>query len=126
MSRKHIGILFAGIIALFCALSIAHAQTDAPAPIAGITADSLVQWLTPILVPLVLAGFKKVAPSLPTWIIPVLAPVLGVLIEFINGFISNNSSNFLLAAGLGLAGVGLRELKEAVKPAPNGGWPTTE
>lgn len=89
----------------------------------GITADAIVQWLTPILVPLLLAGFKRVQPSIPSWVIPMLAPVLGVVIDLVNSLITSHASNLWVAAGLGLAGVGLREMKEAVKPAPNGGWP---
>ena len=49
--------------------------------------------------------------------------VLGFLIGFINNLVAAHSSNLWLAAGLGLLGVAVRELKEAAIPAPNGGWP---
>lgn len=98
------------------------AADDAPAAPQALP-DQIVAWLTPILVPLVLAGVKKVGPKLPSWIIPLLAPVLGLLIGFINNLVTSNSGNLWLAAGLGLLGIAVREVKEAVAPAKNGGWP---
>lgn len=86
-------------------------------------ADKVVAFLTPILVPLVLAAVKKFAPSLPGWALPLAAPVLGFLIGLINNLVASHSTNLWLAAGLGLLGVAVREVKEAVVPAPNGGWP---
>lgn len=86
-------------------------------------ADKIVAFLTPILVPLVLAAAKKFAPSLPGWALPLAAPVLGFLIGLINNLVAAHSTNLWLAAGLGLLGVAVREVKEAVVPAPNGGWP---
>ena len=105
---------------------VAFAQEASPA--AGqlaINADSIVQWLTPLLVPLLLAGVKKFAPEMPKWVLPICAPVLGFLIGVINNLMSAHADNLWLAAGLGLLGVAVREVKEAIKPAPNGGWPVT-
>jgi hypothetical protein len=86
-------------------------------------ADSILTWLTPVIVPIVLLGVKKILPRIPSGLIPILAPVLGILIDLVNTYGLNHSSNLMIAAVAGLAGVGLREVKEAVKPAPNGGWP---
>ncbi len=94
-------------------------------PTGNPTADTLLTWLTPIVVPIVLLGVKKVAPRIPGGVIPVLAPILGVLIDIVNHYGLGHASNLWIAAAAGLAGVGLREVKEAVKPAPNGGWPKT-
>lgn len=86
--------------------------------------DQIVSLLTPVIVPLVLAGVKKVLPSLPSWIIPVLSPFFGVGLEWLHTLATTYHGNFLAAAALGLAGVGLREIKEGIAPAPNGGWGT--
>ena len=124
--KSYLRLLLVGLCALCASVVSLHAQDSAPvAASAGISADQIVQWLTPVLVPLLLAGFKKVMPSMPSWVIPLLAPVLGVVIELINGLVTSHGSNLWVAAALGLAGVGLREVKEAIKPAPNGGWPVT-
>ncbi len=83
---------------------------------APITADSLVQWLTPVLVPLIITGIKKWKPGMPTWLIPMLAPVLGALIDILNGLIIDGHHNILVGALLGLAGVGVREIKTNLIP----------
>lgn len=110
---------------LFVTVSFAQApETAAPAAsVAGITADQIVQWLTPLLVPLILAGVKQVGPKLPTWVIPLAAPVLGVVLDFLNSLLTSHASNFWYGAALGLLGVAVREVKEAIVPAKNGGWP---
>lgn len=97
----------------------------APAQASGLTPAAVIQWLTPAVVPLLLAGVKQVMPKLPTWTIPLLAPVLGILLDVVNSMATSHQSNFLAAAALGLAGVGIREVKDTLKPAPNGGWPSS-
>lgn len=87
--------------------------------------DQIASWLTPLIVPAVLALVKKGLPKLPSWIIPLLAPVLGLVIGVIDNVVAGHGTNLWLAAGLGLLGVAVREVKEAVSPAPNGGWPVT-
>ncbi len=126
--KTNIRLLLAAVFGLLLA-NLCLAQDAAPvAPAPGqlaINADSIVQWLTPLIVPLLLAGVKKFAPELPTWVLPIIAPVLGFLIGLINNLISAHADNLWMAAGLGLLGVAVREVKEAIKPAPNGGWPVT-
>lgn len=112
------------ILLLLALFPVALFASDA-ASTGNVTADNIVSWLTPILVPLVLAGLKKISPSIPSWVIPIAAPVLGVLIDLANSYATGHSSNLLVAAGLGLAGVGLREIKDQIKPAANGGWSPT-
>lgn len=109
---------------LFLFLLIPSALFAAEAVSTGnATADSILTWITPVVVPLVLTGVKRVLPKLPSFMIPILAPVLGVAIDFVNTFALGHSSNLALAAVAGLAGVGLREVKENLKPSTNGGWP---
>lgn len=101
-----------------------------PAPAAaptvlGVSAQNLISMGTAILVPIILLGVKKLLPNIPGWVIPILAPMLGMLTDLVNTLATGHQSNVLLAALLGLAGVGLREVKDQIKPAVNGGWPTT-
>lgn len=108
----------------------AHAQAVA-APAGSnpaIAADSslpttLIAWLTPVVVPLVLLGAKKLIPKLPGRALPLIAPVLGWLLGVIDNLAGAEQSNLWVAAGLGLLGVAVREVKESVAPAVNGGWP---
>lgn len=80
-------------------------------------ADSILTWLTPLVVPLIIAAKKKFFPSIPSWLLPILAPLLGVLLDVINTYALGHQSNVLLAALLGLAGVGVREVKDQLVPA---------
>lgn len=107
---------------------IAAAVTELAVPAASVaTSESLgpaiVTWLTPLVVPLVIIAVKRFGPRLPSWVPPVLAPLLGIAIDQINAMMSTHTPNPLIAALLGLAGVGVRELKDQIAPAPNGGWP---
>lgn len=120
------GWLLAGLFLILCSLARAADTTAAPlepAAMPDTAAGKLVAFLTPILVPLALAGVKQIAPKLPSWSLPLLAPVLGFLIGVINNVVVAHSTNLWLAAGLGLLGVAVREVKDTLKPAPNGGWP---
>lgn len=114
------------LVFAFLILGLVSARAaDAGAPSTGNpTADSILTWLTPLIVPVVLLGVKKITPSIPSGLIPILAPVIGVIIDLVNHFALGHASNLLVAAGAGLIGVGLREVKEAIVPAVNGGWPT--
>lgn len=86
------------------------------------TADQIIQFATPVIVPLILAGVKSVLPKLPSWTIPILAPVLGIAVDIVNSAATSHASNLWAAAALGLAGVGIREVKDQIAPAANGGW----
>ena len=112
---KHIIRLF---LFLFVTLGVALAA-DAVVVTAsnGITASNLVLWLTPVIVPLVIALAKSWAPQIPSWALPLIAPVLGVVIDVINSYASGQANNLVVAALLGLAGVGVREIKDQLTPA---------
>lgn len=86
---------------------------------APITADSLIQWLTPIIVPLIITYVRKMAPRIPTWMLPAMAPVLGALIDLINSLIVGGNHSMIVGALLGLAGVGVREIKTNLVPPKN-------
>ncbi len=122
---KNLPLVLSALAFLFLPI-FAFAQ-DAAAAAAdstgNLTADNLIQWVTPILVPLLIAGVKKLLPSIPSMFLPLIAPVLGVLLGLIQQVASGHAQNLWVAAGLGLLGVAVREVKEALKPAANGGWP---
>lgn len=108
-----VALFFAGLTALLAETAV----TIPAAASTGISPDSIVQWLTPIIVPLVIAGLKKVLPAIPSALLPIIAPILGVVIDLVNNLATAHQTNFLVAAALGLAGVGLREVKDQIVPA---------
>lgn len=81
--------------------------------------------LIPVLTPLIIAGVKLLVPKIPGAWLPVLAPVLGLVLDLISHFTTGSNLNVWLAAGLGLAGVGVREAVDQVSkagaPKPAGG-----
>ena len=79
--------------------------------------SQLITYLTPMLVPLVLAGAKKAIASLPSWLIPILAPILGAVLDVLNAQLTGFSGGGMLGAILGAAGVGLREIIDQIKKA---------
>lgn len=78
----------------------------------------IVSLLTPVVVPLVIAGFKLISAKIPTWVFPVLAPILGALVGVISNAALQANGNLYVAAALGLAGVGVREIIDQLKPEP--------
>jgi hypothetical protein len=112
---KHIIRLF---VFLFVTLGVALAADAVvvTADTGGITASNLVLWLTPVIVPLVIALVKKFQPQIPSWVLPLAAPVLGVVIDVINSYALGQANNLIVAALLGLAGVGVREIKDQLTP----------
>lgn len=127
--NRHIKLMLMVFLTIFSALVLCAQDTapvDAQPEQGGLSAASLVQWLTPILVPLLLTGVKKLLPKLPSFLIPLLAPIVGVLIGLLDQVALGNTGNIWISAALGLAGVGLREIKDQALPSPNGGWPETK
>lgn len=81
-------------------------------------AQTIVTIVTPIIVPLIIAGVKYIIPKIPTWLLPILAPILGAVLTIITNYAAQSSGNLVIAAILGLAGVGVREIVDQLKPAP--------
>lgn len=79
-------------------------------------ASQIVTFATPIIVPIVIAGIKYLKPKIPTWLLPVLAGPLGALVEYINHLATGSSTSMVVAVLLGLAGVGVREVVDQLKP----------
>jgi len=115
------------IVAMFLT-TVAHAQDalTAEAADASLVADTVAsltwqQSLIVVLTPLIIAGLKKLIPSVPKGVLPFLAPICGVLLEVVSHLATGSTLNPWAALALGAAGVGLREavkqLKNATAPA---------
>ena len=93
------------------------AQTNEPVtPLPSGPFDlSLLLSLIPLLVPIVVAVLKKLLPFVPGWALPILAPALGALIDWIGALATGHAANPIVAALLGSAGVGVREIYDQVK-----------
>lgn len=79
-------------------------------------AGTIIAYATPVIVPLAIAGIKYLKPKIPTWLLPLLAGPLGALVDFINTYVTAHPSNLVVAVLLGLAGVGVREVVDQLKP----------
>lgn len=67
--------------------------------------------LIAIVVPLIVALFRKIMPKIPSWLLPVIALALGPLADFIVAKLTGVSAGTgIMAALAGLAGVGVREV----------------
>jgi hypothetical protein len=73
--------------------------------------------LIAVLVPIAVAAFKKLLPSVPSWALPLLAPVLGAAGDLLLGLLAGVPSNGAVGALAGLAGVGVREVVDQAKKA---------
>lgn len=73
--------------------------------------------LIAVLVPLVVGLFKKIVPDIPKWMLPVLAGLLGPVFDLGIAAISGAEFSGIAGALAGLAGVGLREVKDQVVKA---------
>jgi hypothetical protein len=78
-------------------------STSAP----GLPAPAL---LIAVVVPLLIAGLKKLFPKIPGAVLPVLAPVLGGLLEALLTSLGHDAGGLVTGAVSGSAGTGLREI----------------
>lgn len=70
-----------------------------------------------VLVPLAIAGLKKIIPSIPKFAVPIIATLIGPLFDLGISYIVGVPSTGILGAVAGLAGVGLREIKDQAQKA---------
>lgn len=73
----------------------------------GLPAPAL---LIAVVVPLLIAGLKKLFPKIPGALLPVLAPVLGGIIEAIITSLGHDAGGVVTGAVAGAAGTGVREI----------------
>lgn len=121
MKTKNYVWMFVAFLFALAFGAAAHAQvtgnSTADTVAAATAAAGWVALFTPVITPLIIAGIKKITPKIPSWTLPIIAPVLGMMIDYINAFATGHSTNTLVAAALGLAGVGVREVVDQLKPA---------
>jgi hypothetical protein len=85
---------------------------------------SIVIVVIPVITPVIVAGFKKVAARIPANIIPIIAPIIGAVFGGVGsmlgipGFDANMVNGVIGGTALGAAGVGVREIvsKNFLKP----------
>lgn len=112
---KRTKILVLALLTIPLLVLAADSVTDTPVAAPAGNANSLLLAIIPVLVPLLVALGKWALPKVPTWILPILAPALGALVDFIATWTVGATSNPVLGAVLGSAGVGVRELFDQVK-----------
>ena len=91
-----------------------------PAYAADTAADTITSVGTPLLavvVPLIIAAFKRALPSIPGWAIPLLAPALGAAGDVLLSLLMHVPVTGWKGALAGLAGVGVREVVDQAKKA---------
>lgn len=76
--------------------------------------------LIAVVVPLAIGAFKKLIPSIPTMFLPIIAPVLGALLDLGLAYLASIPATGLAGALAGLAGVGVREIKDQATKALKG------
>jgi hypothetical protein len=120
MNKQHLNLLPTVLAATGLAACTGLAATDAPAGSTSAGAPgSPWQLLIPVLVPVIIAGVKWALPKIPPIALPILAPVLGAGLDIVLHYAGVTSSNGVLGAVLGAAGVGLREVVDQVKKLQN-------
>lgn len=88
---------------------------------ASLVLHSWLAWI-PFITPLFLAGLRLIAPRIPKVWIPTLAGLLPAVVEAVASM--SVDGNTALAALLGLAGTGARELTKQIANLPAGTPPT--
>ena len=78
-------------------------------------ANAIITLAVPVLSPLVTAGLKWLQPRIPSWAIPTICTALGTLGAYIAQWSAVGQTNVAVAIGLGLAGIGVREVLDQLK-----------
>lgn len=81
---------------------------------------TLILAVIPAIVPLLIAIGKWLAPKIPKVLLPIAAPLLGMLLDWLSTLITGAEANPIMAAFLGSAGVGVREIVSQVTQISNG------
>jgi hypothetical protein len=86
--------------------------------------NTLINLLTPIFGPIMVAGMKLLAPKLPGWTLPIICTIVGAAGNIIAHYVATiPQDQTMVAILLALAGVGVREIKDQLTPEtkPKGG-----
>jgi hypothetical protein len=113
-------LFFSAGLAVWAGAVSAWAQTNDPVATTTTAAGVTTNWpllLTPILVPVFIAGIKlllaQFGSKLPKVWIPIAAPILGALVDLL--ITHTWGAGTVMAAIAGSAGVGLREIVDQLK-----------
>jgi len=106
-------LLFLAVLVLAVFVPIAYAQAAPPDP--SQTAAQAITLLTPVIVPIIVWGAKKILSNIPSMLLPILATALGVAVTQVGVLITGGHYGLIAGALLGLGGVGLREVLDQVK-----------
>lgn len=104
--------LLTAMIVMFAFTALA--QTTPPVPVPDEN-PTLLMALVMVIPPLLIAIGKWALPKTPTVFLPIIAPALGALINWISMLAGGPDIHPVLAAALGSAGVGLREIKDQIQ-----------
>lgn len=110
---------FLGLV-LLTALStltlIAQTNTTAlPGATDAVPAVELGKLLIAVIVPLIVAGARAVAPKIPKAMLPPLAIALGALADYVGSLLGAWQGNIVVGLALGAAGIGVREASVQLK-----------
>lgn len=79
----------------------------------------LLKALIPVLTPLLVMGVRAFLPKVPSKFYPLIAALVGVALDLVAHYSLGTTLSPLAGFALGLAGVGLREVKDQLsKPQP--------
>jgi hypothetical protein len=75
-------LLILSVLAMFpiCLMAQTNVLTNAPPTDGSLpsTTSDFWKYAIAVVVPLVVGGFKKLAPNIPTWLLPVSTPFVGI------------------------------------------------
>lgn len=96
--------------------SLLAAEPDAEvAPTAGETWNGILLLLIGVVAPIMVRASKMLIPQIPSWMLPILGPALVSLANWISAQAGGPHVDPILAALLGAAGTGIREIKDQVQ-----------
>lgn len=67
------------------------------------------------VIPVIIAGVKKIVPPSWSWVYPLLATGLGAVLETVNAYATGAAASPGKGAALGLVAVGVREIIDQLK-----------
>ncbi len=80
--------------------------------------STIITYATPVIAPLIVTLVKKIKPNIPTFVLPIICTLGGALVTWLASIAMHNQNNIILGLALGLAGVGVREVVDQLKPEP--------
>lgn len=105
------------LLVIYTVLLLGAAMAMAAEAGGGETADPASPWiaLIPLVVPVLLAVLRVLAPKIPKVLLPILAPLLGAGADIALHYAGVSTMGVVWGAVLGSAGVGLRELADQIR-----------